>query len=93
MPPHHPSVHGLAALEHYFRDLFSHSRFAFAFSSSRIEMAGDVALERIEYTASAWPLEGGPVVQDRGKGVHVYRRQPDGSWKLAQDIWNSDNPV
>jgi hypothetical protein len=25
MPPHHPSVHGLAALEHYFRDLFSHS--------------------------------------------------------------------
>jgi len=40
-----------------------------------------------------WPLEGGPVVQDRGKGLHVYRRQPDGSWKLAQDIWNSDNPV
>jgi uncharacterized protein (TIGR02246 family) len=93
MPPHHPSVHGRAALEEYFRDLFSHSRFAFVFSSSRIELAGDVALERIEYAASAWPTEGGPLVKDVGKGVHVYRRQTDGSWKLAQDIWNSDNPL
>jgi len=55
-------------------------------------VAGDVAIERVEYTASAWPAEGGPPVQDVGKGVHVYRRQTDGSWKLAQDIWNSDNP-
>jgi ketosteroid isomerase-like protein len=93
MPPHHPSVHGRAALEQYFRELFSHSRFAFVFSSSRIEVAGDVALERIEYRASAWPAAGGPLVQDVGKGLHVYRRQTDGSWKLAQDIWNSDNPV
>jgi uncharacterized protein (TIGR02246 family) len=90
MPPHHPSVHGRAALEQYFRDLFSQTRFEFVFNSSRIELAGSVALERIEYTASAWPVEGGPVVRDFGKGLHVYRRQTDGTWKLAQDIWNSD---
>ena len=93
MPPHHPSVCGRAALESYFRGLFSRSRFTFAFTLSRIEMVGDVALERVEYTASAWPAEGGPPVQDLGKGVHVYRRQTDGSWKLEQDIWNSDVPV
>jgi len=91
MPPHHPPVHGRAALEQYFRDLFSHSRFAFVFGSSDIDVAG-IALQRIEYTTSAWPLGGGSVVQDRGKGLHVYRRQRDGSWKLAQDIWNSDIP-
>jgi ketosteroid isomerase-like protein len=93
MPPHHPSVHGWAALKDYFKDLFSHSRFEFVFSSSHIDVAGDVALERLEYTASMWPLEGGSVLQDRGKGLHVYRRQSDGSWKLALDIWNSDNPA
>jgi ketosteroid isomerase-like protein len=93
MPPHHPTVHGRAALEQYFRGLFSHRRFAFAFTSSRIEVVGDLALERVEYRASAWPAEGGPLVQDVGKGLHVYRRQTDGSWKLAQDIWNSDSPA
>jgi uncharacterized protein (TIGR02246 family) len=90
MPPHHSSVHGRTALEQYFRDLFSRTRFEFVFNSSRIEVSGDLAFERIEYTASAWPVEGGPVVRDVGKGLHVYHRQTDGTWKLAQDIWNSD---
>jgi ketosteroid isomerase-like protein len=93
MPPHHPSVRGRLALETYFRDLFARSRFAFSFTSSRIEVAGDVAFEHVEYTASACPVAGGPAVQDVGKGLHVYRRQADGSWKLAVDIWNSDGPV
>ena len=67
MPPHHPPVHGRAALERYFKDLFSHSRFAFVFASSDIDVAGDIALQRIEYTASAWPLAGGSVVRIAGR--------------------------
>jgi uncharacterized protein (TIGR02246 family) len=93
MPPHHPSVHGRLALERYFGALFSRSRFTFSFTSSRIEVVGDVAFERVEYSVSASPADGGPAVHDAGKGLHIYRRQADGSWKLAQDIWNSDNPA
>lgn len=93
MPPHHASVHGRLALEEYFRDLFSRSRFRFSFGSSEIQLAGDVAFERVTYTAVAWPASGGSPSEDRGKGLHVYSRQHDGSWKLAQDIWNSDHPA
>jgi uncharacterized protein (TIGR02246 family) len=92
MPPHHPSIHGLAQIRRYFERLFRQSRFEFSFTSSRIEIAGDVAFERVEYAASAWPAEGGSEVRDVGKGLHVYRRQANGAWKLAMDIWNSDNP-
>ena len=28
-----------------------------------------------------------------GKNVHTYLRQPDGSWLIASDIWNTDAPV
>jgi len=90
MPPGHPSVHGRDALERYFSRLFSEQRFTFTFTSSHIVVGGDIAIERVEYTASAWPREGGPAVEDHGKGVHVFRRQADGTWKLLQDIWNSD---
>jgi ketosteroid isomerase-like protein len=30
---------------------------------------------------------------DQGKFVHIFRRQPDGSWKLHVAIFNSDKPV
>jgi uncharacterized protein (TIGR02246 family) len=90
MPPHHPAVRGRSALDQYFRNLFSRRNLKFAFTSSEIQLAGDVAFERVTYVASTWPATGGPAAEDVGKGLHVYRREADGSWKLAQDIWNSD---
>jgi ketosteroid isomerase-like protein len=93
MPPNHAAIRGRAELQKYFKERFSGTRFRFSFRLSDIQLAGDVAFERLAYTALIWPAEGGPPVEDAGKGLHVYRRQPDGSWKLALDIWNSDRPV
>jgi uncharacterized protein (TIGR02246 family) len=93
MPPHHPSVQGQQAIVQYFRSLFSRSKFRFTFTSSDIHLAGDTALERVTYTVTIWPGDDAASIEDVGKGLHVYRRQPDGSWKLTHDIWNSDQPV
>jgi uncharacterized protein (TIGR02246 family) len=93
MPPDRPAVRGRPALEHYFKDRFAASRFRFSFTFSDIQLAGDIAFERLAYTALAWSAGGGPAVEDAGKGLHVYRRQSDGSWKLVLDIWNSDRPA
>jgi ketosteroid isomerase-like protein len=92
MPPHHPSVRGREEIERYFRRLFSARRFTFAFTSSQIEVCGDVAFERVAYEVVARGTASGPEVRDVGKGLHVFRRQA-GAWRLAMDIWNSDNPV
>jgi uncharacterized protein (TIGR02246 family) len=90
MPPNHPSVQGREALGEYFRNLFSRAKFQFSFTSSEIQLAGDTAFERVTYTAVVWRGSDALPVEDVGKGLHVYRRQPDGLWKLTQDIWNSD---
>lgn len=90
MPPHHPSVRGRPAIERYFKQLFAQTRLTFSFTSSEIHVSGDTAFERVEYAVSARPVRDGLELQDVGKGLHVYRRQPNGSWKLALDIWNSD---
>jgi ketosteroid isomerase-like protein len=34
--------------------------------------------------------EGGQPMVDKGKYVVVMKRQSDGLWKVAIDIWNSD---
>jgi uncharacterized protein (TIGR02246 family) len=90
MPPHHPSVHGRADIEEYFDRLFRQYRAEFRFPSTRIEVSGDLAVERVEYHAVITPIDGSVAIRDQGKGVHVYRRLPAGAWKLAMDIWNSD---
>lgn len=93
MPPHHPSVQGHQAIADYFRSLFSRNKFRFTFTSSHIHLAGDTALERVTYRAIIWPGGDGPPIEDVGKGLHVYGRRPDGSWKLTHDIWNSDQSL
>ena len=93
MPPHHPSVQGRQAIGDYFRRLFSGNKFSFTFTSSQIHVAEDIAFERVTYTVTIWSGGSMPPVEDIGKGVHVYARQSNGSWKLTQDIWNSDRPM
>lgn len=93
MPPHHPSVRGQLELEQYFARLFAETRLSFRFTSSRVHVCGDTAFERVEYVATVLRLAVGEEMHDAGKGLHVYQRQPSGTWKLAMDIWNSDRPA
>ena len=77
----------------YFRELFRRSKLTFSFTSAGVQLFGDVAVERLSYTATAVPTSGGTPLEDVGKGVHVYLRDPGGSSKLLHDIWNSDRAL
>jgi ketosteroid isomerase-like protein len=50
-----------------------------------LEERGDLVLEE-----GRWEMQVGSDVVDHGEYVVVHRRQPDGEWKIAVDIWNSD---
>jgi len=91
MPPHHPSVRGREEIEAYFRQLLSAARLQFTFTASEITIAGDMAVERIEYRAEIWRGGARKPSVTAGKGLHVYRRRASG-WKLVHDIWNDDAP-
>jgi ketosteroid isomerase-like protein len=90
MPPHHPAVQGHAAIRDYFSDLFARRRLNFVFTASHIRVAGDVAFEQLSFRATSTPIAGGDPIQDTGKGLHIYSRESDRTWKLLLDIWNSD---
>ena len=90
MPPNAPAVRGQAAI----REMTDSWPTITAFSTTIDEVDGcrDVAYLHGAYTFSV-TLEGVPgPVDDAGKFVEVWRRQPDGSWLIAVEIWNSDNP-
>ena len=60
---------------------------------SDLQVLGDVAIVRGRYTESWSPSAGGDTTSVEGTGIQIYERQPDGSWLLTTEIWNTDAPA
>jgi uncharacterized protein (TIGR02246 family) len=61
---------------------------------TKVEAAGSADLG---YSSGTYQMSfqdaSGKTVSDQGKYVVVWKKQPDGSWKVVRDISNSDLPV
>jgi uncharacterized protein (TIGR02246 family) len=88
MPPNHPAIRGRKQLLDFMR---TYPRVTSTeFQVDEIEGYGDIAYVTGSYAMTLQP-EGAPSpVNDRGKYMEIRRKQPDGSWLLARDIFNSD---
>jgi ketosteroid isomerase-like protein len=94
MPPNEPVRAGKQEARAWLQQLYKQFKIEGTYtSSSDPTVAGDWAFERMTFRLKLTPVSGGAAIEDVGKGFHVYRRQGDGSWKIAQDIWNSDKPA
>jgi uncharacterized protein (TIGR02246 family) len=91
--PDAPAVFGKEALRASMEPLFE----AFTFEEMdifdvEIQLAGDYAFARCNFTATMIPKAGGEPAYIDGKDVSIMQRQADGSWKLYWDCWNSNVP-
>ncbi|MEE8113118.1 MAG: hypothetical protein V3T23_02065, partial [Nitrososphaerales archaeon] len=57
-----------------------------------VSRSGDLAYSHGTYEETVNDPEGNPVT-NKEKWVTVYEKQPDGTWKVVADIWNSDGPA
>jgi ketosteroid isomerase-like protein len=75
-------------------DYANYTQTGFTLPVDEVLSSGDLAVARGTGTGTSTPTAGGlPANSDPSKWVGVYKRQPDGSWKCAFDIWNSDAPA
>jgi uncharacterized protein (TIGR02246 family) len=93
MPPNEPAIEGHAALRKWFNSLHEHSTLSGGYGESDVSVVGDWAIEHFTARLAVTPKAGGEAVDQENKGIHIYRRQPDGTWRIAHDIWNSDTPA
>ena len=85
-----PMVKGKPAVATFLDDLFKQNTFKTAKGRvTDITVSGDLAVETGTYEMTIVP-KNGPEISDRGKYIHVWRRGPDGSWKVTRYIANSD---
>jgi ketosteroid isomerase-like protein len=53
-------------------------------------VSGDLAYQRGTYTVAATPKGGGNTTRTSGHFLRIYRRQPNGDWRMTRDTFNSE---
>jgi uncharacterized protein (TIGR02246 family) len=85
LPPGAAVITGEDAVREFFEKRFAAGSDGGVLETVRMDDYGDVAVEEGRYGRRA-----GEELLDSGKYLAVFRRQPDGTWRWATDMWNSD---
>src|SRR6185295_18370061 len=90
-PPHAPRVNGRSPIKAWFEQFPPMT--AFKASNGMVDGLDDLAYVVGEYTMTIVPPGAPGPINDSGKYVEIRRKQPDGSWLITVDIFNSDLPI
>ncbi|HJU74575.1 MAG TPA: SgcJ/EcaC family oxidoreductase [Gemmatimonadaceae bacterium] len=92
LPPNQPAWRGQESMRSGAQAMLSAVKISNAVVQVEdVAVSGDLAVETGVFTMTLTPKQG-KAVNDKGKYVTVWQRQPDGSWKAIRDIFNSDLP-
>jgi len=93
MLPGEPSQRGIEAIRTGLARFFAEYEWSSQEPIEELNVLGDWTFTRTTWSASQTDKDTRVVAKLLGKAVHIYRRQPDGTWKIAIDIFNYDHPV
>ncbi|MCJ7502706.1 MAG: nuclear transport factor 2 family protein [Acidobacteriia bacterium] len=93
LAPDEPAAIGKAAVDAQFRAMFNDITLELSALLQSVEVGGDWAWSWWTYVGAFIPKAGGEAIRETGKCVDILRKQPDGVWKWALHIWNSDAPL
>jgi ketosteroid isomerase-like protein len=91
LPPNAPMAEGTAAIRQVFQGFIDMGANALDLQIVEVHESGDLVIDVGRYVLGI-QLPGGESMEDRGKYIDVFRRQPDGGLKFIADIFNSDLP-
>ena len=94
MPPDREAARGRPAIEQLFRALWEQRGItALAIHSQEVVTAGDLAFDVGALTELRSDSREGQASETAFKYLVVWRRQADGMWRIAVDIFNRNTPA
>lgn len=90
MPPSRPRLIGRDQSEAFWREGFEVADSSLSTQNQVVDVAGNKATDTFDFVMTIKPRDGSPAVEDHGKCVWLWRKDGDGSWRVASAIWNSD---
>jgi ketosteroid isomerase-like protein len=91
LPPNHEAVRGHEAIRQFFRAELMDAGFSnFNNETIQVEHSCNLAYQRGTYVFEITGKDG-KRKQDRGKYVVVWKRIPNGEWRMQIDSWSGDS--
>jgi len=94
LPPNGTAITARDAIRKTWQEMITAPEFSGGWTATKVEVARS---GEIGYVTGTWEFKwndaAGKPTGDHGKFVEVWKKQTDGSWKCAVDIWNSDKPL
>ena len=86
---------GKDAIRGGLKDFLADPAFTLDLQTAKVEVSkgSDIAYSQGTYAVTFTDPKAKKVMTEKGKYVEVYRKQADGSWKVAEDINNADAPA
>jgi ketosteroid isomerase-like protein len=94
LPPNDKIAATRAAIRKPIAELLGLPGVVVSWQQTKVDVARsrDIAYAYGTYQLSFNDAKGKPV-NDQGKILEIWKKQPDGNWKCAVDTWNSDLPA
>jgi uncharacterized protein (TIGR02246 family) len=94
MPPHESVIVGKDAIAQWMAQTLSNPGFSISWQATAVDVAasGDFAYSTGTNQVQV-SMPDGSTITDTGKGLTIWKKQADGTWKVAVDIFNSDTPM
>jgi ketosteroid isomerase-like protein len=90
--PNRPPIVGKAANDAANGAVFEQFDIDETWTPGETALGGDWAYQRGTFSVTATPKSGGQPRTTTGNFLRIYARQPDGSWRMTIDMFNSDSP-
>jgi ketosteroid isomerase-like protein len=92
LPPDSPVAQGSDAIRAVLQGYMDAGAQSLALETTALDDQGDLVVDVGRYTLGMQPPGADPIT-DVGKYLQVYKRQSDGSFRIAYDCFNSDGPA
>jgi ketosteroid isomerase-like protein len=90
LPPNRQPIVGKAANDELNGRAFEQFDFVETWTPEETEVSVDWAYQRGTFVVVATPKAGGDAQEISGSFLRIYRRQPNGEWRMIRDMFNSD---
>lgn len=92
MAQHRAPAKGLSAIRHAYDEIFAGIRLHVAFGIDEVDVTGDTAWARTHSSGETEIRATGAKIPERNSELFIFRRQPDGAWRIARYLFATQNP-
>ncbi len=92
MVPNQPAHIGKSAIRTLWEERFAQTVFETNTTVEEVRVSGDLAISRMSMQGTTTPRDGSEPGEINLKGITIYEKQSDGSWKRVWSTYNSNTP-